>query len=160
MEILVLQALASHRRERLEEALEALKRAVAMATPGGSVRLFVEAGPPVEHLLKRVARDGAYTDIARQLLSAVGDVKKGVARKPRAAAGASVSAQPLVESLTRREIELLAQLAQRFSNNEIAENLYISTATVKTHLKSIFQKLDVANRREAIARAAELGFLQ
>jgi LuxR family maltose regulon positive regulatory protein len=90
----------------------------------------------------------------------VGDVKKGVARKPRAAAGASVSAQPLVESLTRREIELLAQLAQRFSNNEIAENLYISTATVKTHLKSIFQKLDVANRREAIARAAELGFLQ
>jgi LuxR family maltose regulon positive regulatory protein len=160
MEILVLQALASHRGEGLEEALEVLKRAVAMAMPGGSVRLFVEAGPPVEHLLKSVARDGTYTDFARLLLSAMGDSKKGAAREPRAAAGAFVSAQPLVEPLTGREIDLLEQLAQRFSNNEIAENLFISTATVKTHLKSIFQKLDVANRREAVARAVELGFLQ
>ena len=47
-------------------------------------------------------------------------------------------------------------MAQRLQNKEIASRLFVSVDTVKTHLKNLFQKLGVANRREAAAKAAEI----
>lgn len=61
--------------------------------------------------------------------------------------------------LTRKEIEVLLRLAEGRSNREIAEALYITPATVKTHLAHIYAKLGVADRHEALARAVELGLL-
>lgn len=61
--------------------------------------------------------------------------------------------------LTRKEIEVLVQLAQGRSNREIAEGLYVTPATVKTHLGHIYAKLGVATRQEALARAVALGLL-
>jgi len=61
--------------------------------------------------------------------------------------------------LTRKEIEVLVHLAQGRSNREIAEGLYVTPATVKTHLGHIYAKLGVATRREALARAVALGLL-
>ena len=66
-------------------------------------------------------------------------------------------AQPLFEPLTNRELDTLALLGKRLQNKEIADELGVSVETVKTHIKSIFQKLDVSNRREAIDKAKELG---
>lgn len=56
----------------------------------------------------------------------------------------------IVYDLTRREIEVLSQLAEGYSNHEIAEELSLSVSTVKTHLVSIFKKLDVGSRTDAI----------
>jgi LuxR family maltose regulon positive regulatory protein len=64
-----------------------------------------------------------------------------------------------IESLTNRELDVLELLAQRLSNKEIAEKLFISDGTVKQHLKNIYQKLDVSKRREAVERAKTLDIL-
>jgi LuxR family transcriptional regulator, maltose regulon positive regulatory protein len=56
--------------------------------------------------------------------------------------------------LTRREGEILSLVAEGLSNREIASRLYISNATVKVHLRHVFEKLGVRNRAEAVARQA------
>ena len=75
--------------------------------------------------------------------------------------GASLSAgqAQLVEPLTRRELSLLQFLPTRMTNQEIADALYLSVNTVKSHLRSVYRKLDVAARDAAVERAAELGLL-
>jgi LuxR family maltose regulon positive regulatory protein len=64
-----------------------------------------------------------------------------------------------VEPLTNRELEVLDLLAQRLSNKEIADKLYISATTVKGHLQNIYGKLNVGKRREAVEKTNILGIL-
>lgn len=62
--------------------------------------------------------------------------------------------------LTRKELEVLTRLAEGRSNKDIADALYVTPATVKTHLAHIYTKLGVTGRQEAVARAVELGLLR
>ena len=64
------------------------------------------------------------------------------------------------EPLTGRELEVLALLARGKSNKEIGKNLYIGETTVKSHLRSIFAKLNVLSRTEAITVASRRGLVQ
>jgi DNA-binding NarL/FixJ family response regulator len=66
---------------------------------------------------------------------------------------------PLPHSLTKRELEVLRLLAQGQTNQEIAQNLVLSTLTVKTHVQRIIGKLGVSDRTQAAVRAFELGLL-
>ncbi|MFB7174027.1 LuxR C-terminal-related transcriptional regulator [Streptomyces sp. NPDC056254] len=66
---------------------------------------------------------------------------------------------PVVEPLSARETEVLRQAARMLSTEEIAAELYVSANTVKTHLKSIYRKLGVARRSDAVHRAQDLGLL-
>lgn len=61
--------------------------------------------------------------------------------------------------LTRKELEVLAELGRHLSNREIAESMHVSAATVKTHLSNIYAKLGVGGRREAVVAAVERGLL-
>src|SRR5260370_30524190 len=63
------------------------------------------------------------------------------------------------ETLTGRELQVLTLLARGKSNKEIGANLYISETTVKAHLRSIFSKLNVLSRTEAIAAASRRGLV-
>lgn len=62
-------------------------------------------------------------------------------------------------NLSPREMEVLELMAKGFSNQEIAENLFISIHTVKTHSSNIFSKLDVSRRVQAVNKAREMGIV-
>lgn len=61
--------------------------------------------------------------------------------------------------LTNRELEILAQIAAGLSNREIAERLYVSENTVKTHTASVFEKLNAKRRTQAVQLAKEAGLI-
>ena len=63
------------------------------------------------------------------------------------------------ESLSERETDVLKLIATGLTNQEIAEKLFISLNTVRTHTKNINSKLDVYSRTQAIARAKKLGLI-
>ncbi|MBW1799595.1 MAG: response regulator [Deltaproteobacteria bacterium] len=152
IETAVLQTVALEKLGRNDEALKALKEVLVLAQPGGWIRPFVEAGPPMADLLIRLQKQNVAVEYIESILAAFPPY-------PRPTVAPSPRPQPLVEPLTNREIDTLELLAERYQNKEIAEKLFISTTTVKSHLKNIYQKLNVGNRREAVEKARALGIL-
>lgn len=61
--------------------------------------------------------------------------------------------------LSKREVEVLEHLSQGFSNQEIADKLFVSLNTIKTHIANIYQKLKVKRRTQAIQKARELALI-
>jgi len=72
---------------------------------------------------------------------------------------ADKSRESYVKSLTEREIQIIQELSEGNSNKEIADKLFISEKTVKSHLRSIFRKLDVGDRAEAVAYCMRQGWV-
>jgi LuxR family maltose regulon positive regulatory protein len=148
-ELWLLDAVASDAAADHAVAATSLERALDEAEPSGIRRPFVARGPAVALLLRRQLRNGtAHRSLVESLL--------GELERP---AGNGRSRALLVESLSHREAAVLRFLPTMMSNREIASELFVSVNTVKTHLKSIYRKLDVADRREAVRRARELSLL-
>ncbi len=169
IEVGVLQSLALEKLGRNEEACHALEEIVSLSRPGGWVRPFVEAGPPILDLLNRLLTNNTAVDYVEEILAAFGDegdihVGGAPVKDPAASAGRpvrpSTPIQPLLEPLTHRELDVLELLSRRLQNKEIGEKLSISPLTVKSHLQSIYQKLCVENRRQAVKKSSELGILR
>ena len=156
IQIMPILAMVYKKQGQDDEAGSLLEEALSLAEPGGWVRPFVELGKPMEEMLKQLQVKKSDRNFIEQLLAAF------ILREQETQVVAS-PAQPvselLVEPLTNRELEILNLLAQNLYNKEIGERLYISTETVKTHLKGIYQKLEAGNRREAVAKARTIGLL-
>jgi LuxR family maltose regulon positive regulatory protein len=75
------------------------------------------------------------------------------------AEGSRNDVAPLLEPLSERELAVLRFLPTMMSNAEIASEMFVSVNTVKTHLKHVYRKLDVADRRDAVRRARRLRLL-
>lgn len=161
MEIMALQALALYRQGRSAEALTVLETLVEMAEPGGSVRLFVELGPPMAGMLQQLMTKNIAVRYIGKLLAAFRD--RGRAEVSDVPVASPLSSVPgpevLVEPLTHREMDILELLSLRLQSKEIAERLFISIETVKSHLKRIYQKLNADGRRQAVDQARRLGIL-
>ena len=155
IEVLALEALLQEARGNLDAGLAALQQAVALAEPGGVIRVFVDLGPKMAVLLRQLAARSGAREYLDRLLAAFGDVKEHQAppNKPLPSQGG------LIEPLSERELEVMALLSERLSNKEIAQELTISPTTVKRHTVNIYQKLSVGSRRDAVARALALGLL-
>ena len=148
IDILVVQALARHARGDPAGALTSLARAVALAEPEGYVRVFIDEGPPMAALLKLAAKERKAPGYVRRLLAVAVTVE-----------GRAPVEQPLIEPLSERELEVLRLLESDLDGPDIARELTVSLATVRTHTRSIYAKLGVNSRRAAVRRAAELGLL-
>ncbi|MBN1661411.1 MAG: hypothetical protein JXA93_23670 [Anaerolineae bacterium] len=154
-----LQALAA---PTPEQALAAVAEAVTLAEPEGYVRTFVDCGEPMAGLLRRAIATGAAGEYATRLLAAFPVQSSGRDLEPARALHLAVpipAAQPLAEPPSEREIEVLVLLCAGYTNQEIARNLYISVNTVKTHLRSIYGKLGVNDRRAAATMARRLSLI-
>jgi LuxR family maltose regulon positive regulatory protein len=148
-EILMLQALAHASTGQPAQALAVLQRCLGQAEPEGYVRLFVDEGPPMAALLRRLKDEGGrLKGYVSQLLAAFGP--------PAAAQPSTATQQRLPEPLSEREVEVLKLLRTELSGPEIARELMVSPNTFHTHTKNIYSKLGVKNRQAAVIRADEL----
>ncbi|WP_300455639.1 LuxR C-terminal-related transcriptional regulator [Desulfobacula sp.] len=157
IDLFVLQAVIFYRHNRLNDADKSLKKALDLAAPGGWVRPFIELVPVMGDLLIRLKQQNVQIDYVNTLL----EVFQNLNIDPKNPIHSPVSKLNTIsfESLTNRELDVLELLAERLQNKEIAENLCVSMATVKTHLRHIYEKLVVRNRRQAVLRAEQSGLL-
>ncbi len=155
LKVLVLQAVTLQADSDQDQAVHLLLHALALAESEGLIRLFVDEGPPMVPLLAAAAAQGRMPEYLRKVLAAFEAEKQ----KNEATVSQLPPAQPLIESLSRRELEVLRLIAQGLSNQEMSERLVIALETVKGHNKKIYAKLQVQRRTEAVARAHELGLL-
>jgi LuxR family maltose regulon positive regulatory protein len=152
---LTIQALLFQAQGRSEAALTTLERAVALAEPRGFVRTFVDLGSSMQDLLRALAQRGTATAYCERLLAAFSVSAAPEAHQLRP----SPPPARFPEMLTRREIEILGFLAERWSDKEIAAHLVITPNTVRKHTSTIYNKLGVGGRREAVSTARTLGLL-
>jgi LuxR family maltose regulon positive regulatory protein len=137
-------AVASQAGARSQAAM-LLDRALELAEPEGLRAPFLEQ-TEVRRMLRREVLRGSQ-GFARSIVSSP------LSRDDAA------GAEQLLAPLTEREREVLDYLPTRLSNSEIASTLFVSTNTVKTHLRHLYIKLDVADRDDAVEKAAQLGLL-
>jgi LuxR family maltose regulon positive regulatory protein len=162
IEVLALQGLLHDTLGDASVAQEKIAKALALAEPGGFIRVFVDLGPQMADLLKRLHEQNVAVDHIEKLLAAFSyDEQVPVQEVSKSQASLALAASPqfLEDPLTNRELDVLELLTQRLSNKEIAEKLFVSSETVKGHLKNMYPKLQVSNRREAVEKAKALGIL-
>ncbi len=155
LKVMVLQAVALQAYGDKDQAVHLLCDALTLAEPAGFIRLFVDEGPPMAHLLSEAEALGMLPDYTGTLLA----VLEAEEQKREDTSSLPPPAQPLLEPLSPRELEVLHLIAQGLSNHEICERLFLALDTVKGHNRKIFDKLQVQRRTEAVARARELGLL-
>lgn len=154
LKVMVLQALAHQAHGELKTAVQVLGDALALAEPGGFIRLFIDEGLPMAHFLSETAAPGMMPVYTGRLLAAFRAEEQK--RQGRSHVPAT---EPLADLLSPRELEVIHLIAAGLSNKDISERLFLALDTVKGHNRKIFSKLDVQSRTEAIARARELGLL-
>ncbi len=157
LDLLILQALAFDALRQPETARKILRRALKLAAPAGYVRVFLEEGAPMARLLYELAADEGMQEetrtYARHLLATFENPPSPEAET------VAVKKDVLVEPLSEREQEVLALIAEGLTNPEIAERLFISIHTVKSHASNLYSKLLVSNRTQAVQKAQLLGLL-
>lgn len=140
-------------------AIEKVEASLASTEPGGAIRPYLDLGAPMAALLKELPAPGCDSEHVRHILAAF-DGESARERAPAARPAARSATAARIEPLTNREQDVLELLAERYRDKEIAARLSVSPATVRSHLKVVYQKLDAHDRREAVVRARELGILR
>lgn len=141
-------AVHAHRHRRDSSATAAILNALMCAAPLGAVRPFLQEGnEPSVVLRARIERLGAWRPVAEEILA-----HPDMAMSEKAAT-------VTIAKLTAREQELLRELPAHQSIAEIAGRRYVSANTVKSQLRSIYSKLQVNGRAEAVEAARRVGLL-
>ena len=155
LKALVLLAVAFDAAGERARAVEVLDEALALAEPGGFIRIFVDEGAPMARLLHEALSRGIHQTTSGACWRRSPPSEREQAVPSRAAAAAIGLAEPL----SSRELEVLDLIAAGLTNQQIAARLYVSLHTVKSHARNIYAKLGVSSRTQAIAKGRALGLL-
>lgn len=137
------------------EAVSRFRRVLAACSAAGLYQTVLDEGLVVSELL-RVAREGGH--VKADMIPYVDRLAAGLERA-RQDRSAPSSSERILSALSRRETDILTLIADGLSNKEIARSLDIGPETVKSHLKSVFTKLGVEKRAQAVSRAQTLGIV-
>ena len=153
LEAFLLRALVFHYRGDNKKAVDSINNALSIAEPEGYIRTFLDFGESMITLLKTTSlslKDSTSLAYVQELLVAFGDIS------------GSSQAKDLftIKPLSERELEILHLIAAGKTNRDIAEELVIALGTVKRHIFNIYNRLDVKNRTECVARARSLHLLE
>jgi len=169
LKLRVLRALALQRADQPQAALDEIGAVLQTASREGFVRLILDEGPAVGALLHRYAHAARQHEggSAASLLRGDPILAEHLQRLLHIVGSAVVAAESEAppdranaEPLTRKEIRVLQLLAEGYSNNAMAEKLFVSDSTVRTHLRNINAKLDAKSRTHAVAIARKLGLIR
>lgn len=149
IKILILEALTFHAANQIEKAIGTLEQALSLAEPEGYIRVFADEGAEMERLLRHAANRGIQPRYVSRILEAFQPLQEST----------PPAAQALLEPLSDRESEVLRLLATSLSALEIADRLYVAPSTVRSHTKSIYAKLGVHRRLDAVECAKTLGLI-
>jgi LuxR family maltose regulon positive regulatory protein len=156
----VLHAAALGSAGRFSEALDSLAEAIIMAAPVEFLRPFAADAKYIAPLLARLLHErptlGVPRSFIESLCRACGIEATGVRVEERQV---HVAHRDLSE-LTSREMEILHLMSLGYTNKKIADKLYVSINTVKTHASNLFDKLGASNRVDALVKAREVGALE
>ena len=146
----ILQALCAQQLGSKAQALSSLDQALQSAEKEEYRRLFIDEGEYISDLLAEL--EPAPHAFAAQLL-------RDIEERGRQCSRERETDYAPIDQLSRRERDVMAQMAEGKSNQEIADTLFISLGTAKWHANNIYGKLGVKNRTSAINRARELGLI-
>jgi LuxR family maltose regulon positive regulatory protein len=168
IEILVVQALAHQLQGNVPAALLSLERVLTLAEPEGYIRMFLDEGEPMRSLIEdlRMKIESQSRGQDEHLIAYADKLLDAFARSSAVPQSSILpienqksKIEHLVEPLTERELEVLRLFKTELSGPEIARELVIGLSTVRTHTKSIYNKLNVNSRRAAVKRAEELDLI-
>jgi LuxR family maltose regulon positive regulatory protein len=137
-----------------------LKKAISLAEPEGYIRLFVDEGPRMVDLLQEAAEQDISPGYVSALLEAFQTKRLFGGELAQKSTPLFTSTQPLVESISEREMEVLYLLSRGLSNQEIAAEMIIAKSTAKKHVSNIIGKLGVSNRTQAVVKARDLNIIE
>lgn len=147
----VLQAEALAAMARVDDAIESLRIAVQIGRSGGYVRVFVERGVAIAHLLQALVDESRSKPHLRKRARYCARLLRELSE--------DATSSPAAIHLVPRELQALHALAQRKANKVIARELSISESTVKYHLRNVYAKLGVNRRAAAVVEARRLGLI-
>ena len=159
IEVLALEALALQAKGKKELAVSTLAQALALGEPEGYVRTFVDEGPEMALIVSDVLKAHQRSHLNRPYLPSAHYLRKLLATLEQAASGTTPRTAELPEPLGERELEVLQLIEAGKSNRRIAQELFVTAGTVKTHIRNIYRKLDAHSRTQALVRARELNLL-
>jgi LuxR family maltose regulon positive regulatory protein len=162
LKVMVLQVVAHHSHGEKGKAVQLLSETLALAEPGGFIRILVDEGEPMRMAISdfRLSLEKQPRGQDQKLLGYVDKLLAAFVQPVTMPQSKIENPETkMLEPLSQRELEVLQLVARGLSNHEIGERLFLALDTVKGHNRSIYAKLQVQRRTEAIARARELGLL-
>jgi LuxR family maltose regulon positive regulatory protein len=162
IEVLVLKAVAQYCNGNMAEADQAMADAVQLGKELGFIRIFIDEDPAVEFILGHMLREknkSRYEPATLEYMKQLLGMSRAYNILMNEKKNHSVSMDDIPVSLSVAERKVLHLLATSLSNSEIAAELGVTVSTIKSHTNTIYQKLQVSRRYEAVDKAAKLNLL-